>query len=140
MDQPDPAALIAAALAARDLAYVPYSRFSVGAAVLTASGRIFSGGNIENAAYPMTVCAERVALFSAYASGERAISALAVVTPTLDVASPCGACRQVIFELAPHASIILLNLAGAVRYTSPAELLPYGFGPSQLAQARSDDP
>jgi cytidine deaminase len=96
MNQPDDTALISAALTARSLAYTPYSNFNVGAAVLTASGRIFSGGNIENASYPMTLCAERVALVSAYAAGERTIQALAVVTPTLDVASPCGACRQVI--------------------------------------------
>ena len=134
MNQPDDTALISAALTARSLAYTPYSNFNVGAAVLTASGRIFSGGNIENASYPMTICAERVALVSAYAAGERTIQALAVVTPTLDVASPCGACRQVIFELAPHARIILLNLNGAVRYTTPAELLPHGFGPTQLTE------
>lgn len=136
MNQPDDTALISAALAARSLAYTPYSNFNVGAAVLTASGRIFSGGNIENASYPMTLCAERVALVSAYAAGERAIQALAVVTPTLDVASPCGACRQVIFELAPHARIMLLNLHGAVRYTTPAELLPHGFGPTQLTEGQ----
>jgi cytidine deaminase len=134
MNQPDDTALISAALTARSLAYTPYSHFNVGAAVLTASGRIFSGGNIENASYSMTLCAERVALVSAYAAGERTIQALAVVTPTLDVASPCGACRQVIFELAPHARIILLNLNGAVRYTTPAELLPHGFGPTQLTE------
>jgi cytidine deaminase len=136
VDNPEYSALIAAALAARNLAYAPYSRFAVGAAVLSASGRIFSGGNIENAAYPMSICAERVALFSAYAAAERSISALAVVTPTHAVASPCGACRQVIFELAPQARIILLNLAGAIHYTSPAELLPHGFGPTQLDEAR----
>lgn len=133
----DDTLLISAALTARSLAYTPYSNFNVGAAVLTASGRIFSGGNIENASYSMTLCAERVALVSAYAAGERTIRALAVVTPTLDVASPCGACRQVIFELAPHARIILLNLDGAVRYTTPAELLPYGFGPTQLTEGQS---
>ncbi|RRR72275.1 MAG: cytidine deaminase [Candidatus Viridilinea halotolerans] len=126
--------LIGAAIAARNLAYAPYSRFAVGAALLTASGRIFSGGNIENAAYPLAMCAERVALFSAYAASERDIRALAVVTPTHDVASPCGACRQVMLELAPHARVILLNLTGAVRYTSPAELLPHGFGPTQLQE------
>ena len=134
MNQPDDTALISAALTARSLAYTPYSNFNVGAAVLTASGRIFSGGNIENASYSMTICAERVALVSAYAAGERTIQALAVVTPTLDVASPCGACRQVILELAPHARIILLNLTGAVRYTTPAELLPHGFGSTQLTE------
>lgn len=135
MDQPDYAALTAAAAAARSLAYAPYSRFLVGAAALTASGRIFPGGNIENAAYPMTVCAERVALFSAYAAGEREIVALAVVTDTDDVASPCGACRQVIFELAPRATLVLANLAGRQLLTTPQELLPHGFGPAQLDEA-----
>lgn len=136
MDQPEYAALIEAALAARSLAYAPYSRFQVGAAVLTASGRIFPGGNIENAAYPMTVCAERVALFSAYAHEEREIVALAVATATDDVASPCGACRQVIFELAPRSRVILLNLAGGSRITTPQELLPHGFGPAQLDESQ----
>jgi cytidine deaminase len=135
VDQPDYAALAEAAAAARSLAYAPYSGFLVGAAVLTASGRIFPGGNIENAAYPMTVCAERVALFSAYAAGERTIVALAVVTDTADVASPCGACRQVIFELAPKSQLLLLNLRGAMRATTPQELLPGGFGPGQLEEA-----
>jgi cytidine deaminase len=136
MTQPDYAALAQAAIAARDLAYAPYSRFAVGAAVLTAAGRVFLGGNIENAAYPMTICAERVALFSAYAAGERTIVALAVATPTDDVASPCGACRQVIFELAPQCGILLLNLHGNQRLTTPGELLPHGFGSAQLDEAR----
>lgn len=135
MDQPDYAALTEAALGARSLAYAPYSHFLVGAAALTASGKIFPGGNIENAAYPMTVCAERVALFSAYAAGEREIVALAVVTDTDDVASPCGACRQVIFELAPRATILLLNLQERRRLVTPQDLLPHGFGPGQLDEA-----
>lgn len=135
MDQPDYAALATAAINARALAYAPYSRFQVGAVVLTTTGRLFLGGNIENAAYPMTICAERVALFSAYAAGEREIVALAVATDTADVASPCGACRQVIFELAPRARLLLVNLAGAQRFTSAAELLPHGFGPPQLHEA-----
>ncbi|NTU78681.1 MAG: cytidine deaminase [Chloroflexales bacterium] len=136
MDQPDYADLVAAAFTACDLAYAPYSRFQVGAAALTASGRIFRGGNIENAAYPMTVCAERVALFSAYAAGEREIIALAVVTPTDEVASPCGACRQVLLELAPNCQVILLNKAGRQQRTTPRDLLPHGFGPTQLEEAR----
>jgi cytidine deaminase len=135
VDRPDYAALAEAAIAARSLAYAPYSRFQVGAALLTASGRVFPGGNIENAAYPMTVCAERVALFSAYAAGEREFVALAVATDTDDVASPCGACRQVIFELAPRAAVLLLNLRGQRRLSSAAELLPHGFGPAQLDEA-----
>lgn len=136
MDQAEYAALEQAAITARNLAYAPYSHFQVGAAVLTASGRIFPGGNIENAAYPMTVCAERVALFSAYAAGEREIVALAVATATDDVASPCGACRQVIFELAPHARVTLLNLDGRRRITTAQELLPHGFGAQQLDEGQ----
>ncbi|MBX0330436.1 cytidine deaminase [Oscillochloris sp. ZM17-4] len=136
MTRPDYAALSAAALEARGRAYAPYSHFHVGAAALTASGRIFLGGNIENAAYPMTVCAERVAIFSAYAAGEREIVALAVVTPTDEVASPCGACRQVIFELAAHCEVLLLNLAGAQRLVTPQDLLPHGFGARQLEESR----
>jgi cytidine deaminase len=119
---------------------VPYSSFAVGAAVLTASGAIFAGGNIENAAYPLCLCAERVALFSAYAAGERDIVALAVVTPTDDVASPCGACRQVMVELAPRCQVLLLNMYGAQRITTPQELLPYSFGANQLEeQQRTGD-
>jgi cytidine deaminase len=125
-------ALLEAAQAARQLAYVPYSGFAVGAAVLTTSGAIFAGGNIENAAYPLTLCAERVALFSAYAAGERDIIALAVVTPTDEAASPCGACRQVLIELAPHCTVLLSNLTGAQRRTTPEELLPHSFGARQL--------
>ncbi len=135
MELPEYAALAEAAIAARELAYAPYSHFQVGAAVLTASGRIFRGANIENAAYPMTICAERVALFNAYAAGEREIVALAVVTPTDDVASPCGACRQVIFELAPRSAVLLLNRRGERRLTSPQALLPHGFGATQLDEA-----
>ncbi|WP_322823179.1 cytidine deaminase [Chloroflexus sp.] len=134
----DPVALeqlIAAALHARQRAYAPYSHFAVGAAVLTDDGHIFSGANIENASYPLTICAERVALFCAHMAAAGPVIALAVVTPTPTVASPCGACRQVIFELAPQAQIILLNHDGSERrLTTPHELLPYGFGPDQLVR------
>lgn len=119
--------LLAAAAAARERAYCPYSTFAVGAAVRTASGALFYGCNIENAAYPSTICAERVALFSAYASGEREIVALAVIADTPEPVSPCGGCRQVIFELAPRAVVLLANLYGAWRMTTITELLPAGF-------------
>ncbi|PDV97407.1 cytidine deaminase [Candidatus Chloroploca asiatica] len=128
-------ALATAAQNARNLAYAPYSHFQVGAAVLTASGKIFCGGNIENAAYPLTICAERVALYSAYAAGEREILALAVVTDTDDVASPCGACRQVMIELSPQCGVLLLNMQGHQRLTTPHELLPHSFGATQLDEA-----
>ena len=136
MVQTDYTALIDAALEGRGQAYAPYSRFVVGAAVITASGKIFRGCNIENAAYSLGMCAERVALFSAYAAGEKEFVALAVVTSTNDVASPCGACRQVIFELAPHSTIVLLNLRGDQRLTNAQELLPHGFGATQLDESR----
>jgi cytidine deaminase len=135
MAQPDYATLMDAALQARAHAYVPYSKFAVGAAVLSANGTIVPGCNIENAAYPMTICAERVALFSAYAAGASDIVAIAVVTDTAEVASPCGACRQVINELAPHATIVLFNLHGAQQLTDIQQLLPHGFGPRQLEEA-----
>lgn len=136
VDQTELTALVQTAIEARARAYAPYSRFLVGAAVRTASGRVFAGGNIENAAYPMCICAERVALFSAYAAGEREITALAVATDTIAVASPCGACRQVMLELAPQAQIILVNLHGQQQLTTPQALLPHGFGASQLDEGR----
>ncbi len=135
MVQLDYAALKAAALAARERAYAPYSRFLVGAAVLTASGKIFPGCNIENAAYSVGVCAERAALFSAYAAGEQHIVAMAVVTATEAVASPCGACRQVMIELAPDCPVLLFNLRGDEQISSSRALLPNSFGTSQLDEA-----
>jgi cytidine deaminase len=136
VEQPDYAALVEAAIKASKQAYAPYSNFHVGAAVLSSSGKIFWGANIENAAYPMTICAERVALFSAYVAGEREIVALAVITPTDEAASPCGACRQVMLELAPRCAVILLNRHGERQLSSPQALLPHGFGAAQLDEAR----
>ncbi len=123
----DYSALVAQAIAARERAYCPYSGFAVGAAVLTASERIFPGCNVENAAYPATVCAERTALLSAYAAGEREIIAIAVVADTPEPVSPCGTCRQVIHELAPRCAVILANMRGDIYPTTPQELLPGGF-------------
>ena len=125
-------ALIAAARAARDQAYAPYSRFHVGAAVLTADGTIIPGCNIENAAYPSTMCAERVALYNAYAHGAREIVALAVIADTPGPVSPCGGCRQVMAELCPGATIFLANTAGAWVQTTLKALLPGAFDPNDL--------
>lgn len=119
--------LVAQAYDARARAYVPYSHFAVGAAALTRSGRIFPGCNIENAAYPATICAERAALISAYAAGEREIVALAVIADTPGPVSPCGTCRQVLLELAPGCAVVLANTRGALQVLTPAELLPGGF-------------
>jgi cytidine deaminase len=123
----DYSALIAQAIAARSRAYCPYSGFAVGAAVLTASERIFPGCNVENAAYPAAVCAERTALLSAYAAGQREIIAIAVVADTHEPVSPCGTCRQVLHELAPRCAVILANMRGDIYLTTPQELLPGGF-------------
>jgi len=140
MTTPDYASLVAAATQARLRAYAPYSHFAVGAVALSSSGLLFPGCNIENAAYPATTCADRIALFNAYAAGERDIVALAIVADTLGPVSPCGTCRQVIFELAPHAVVILANLRGQQRITTPLELLPDGFSSSRLQEAQSSLP
>jgi cytidine deaminase len=124
--------LVAQAAAARERAYCPYSGFAVGAAALTASGRVFPGCNVENAAYPATICAERAALLGAYAAGEREIVALAVIADTPGPVSPCGTCRQVIHELAPSCMVALANTRGDIQLTTPQELLPGGFMPTDL--------
>ena len=118
--------LLNAALSARERAYAPYSKFLVGAAVLAKSGKIYTGCNIENSSYGLTVCAERNALFSAVGAGEREFTALCVVGDTEAPISPCGACRQVMAEF-KVPRIILANLRGDVKEYTLEELLPYGF-------------
>ena len=118
--------LLNAALSARERAYAPYSKFLVGAAVLAKSGKIYTGCNIENASYGLTVCAERNALFSAVGAGEREFIALCVVGDTEAPISPCGACRQVMAEF-KVPRVILANLKGDVKEYTLEELLPYGF-------------
>ncbi len=132
--RPDYTDLVEQARAARERAYIPYSHFAVGAAVQTATGRVFPGCNVENAAYPATICAERVALASAYAAGERAITAIAVVADTPGPVSPCGTCRQVLLELAPDCTVLLTNLRGELRMTTPRDLLPAGFTSESLPE------
>ncbi|WP_314626411.1 cytidine deaminase [uncultured Selenomonas sp.] len=122
----DDKALVELAKKARANAYAPYSGFSVGAAVLAADGRVFSGCNIENASYGLTNCAERTAIFSAVAAGARELAALAVVADGELPCSPCGACRQVIAEFAVER-IILANLAGKSRVVTKEDLLPFAF-------------
>jgi cytidine deaminase len=118
------------ARAARTRAYAPYSRFLVGAVLLTRDGRRFHGCNVENAAYGLCNCAERTALFTAIAAGCRPgeFAALAVVADTPDAVSPCGACRQVMAELCDQTMPVLLgNLGDQLRQTTVAELLPGSF-------------
>jgi len=125
--------LIQAAMQARAQAYTPYSHYQVGAALLTASGAIFSGCNIENAVYPATCCAERVTIFKAVSAGERQFRALAVVTH--NGGSPCGVCRQVMREFAPDLLVLIGNIAGEVRRVTLPALLPDSFGPEDLGYA-----
>ncbi len=117
---------------ARDNAYAPYSNFKVGAAVVTRSGKIFTGCNIENASYGLTICAERVAIFKAVSEGERDISSIVVVTDTNPPAAPCGACRQVMREFGKEIEVIMTNLEGDMIVKPLSELLPLDFGPEDL--------
>lgn len=125
--------LIAEALKAREFAYVPYSKFQVGAALLTEDGKVYKGSNIENAAYSLCNCAERTALFKAYSEGEKSFKMLAVAADTPGPVSPCGACRQVISELcSPNMPVILTNLNGQVKEMTVQELLPGAFSSEDL--------
>lgn len=120
---------------ARERAYVPYSEFKVGAALLAADGTVFHGCNIENSGYSMTNCAERTAFFKAISDGVKDFTALAVVADTEGPCSPCGACRQVMSEFcAPDMPVYLTNLKGDVLETTVAELLPGAFSPGDLGK------
>ncbi|HNW95357.1 MAG TPA: cytidine deaminase [Anaerolineaceae bacterium] len=124
--------LIRRAKEARELAYAPYSRYRVGAAVLSADGQVFTGSNIENAAYPSSLCAERVAIFKAVSEGHRKLEAVAVVTK--NGGSPCGGCRQVMREFGGTQMLVLIaDESGTLlaEFTLDA-LLPRSFGPDEL--------
>lgn len=116
----------------RAKAYAPYSQYQVGAALLTKSGRIYGGCNIENASYGASICAERVAVARAVADGERDFVALAVVADGPEPGSPCGICRQFLAEFAPRLTLIMGNLEGKVRYGSLEQYLPYAFNKDYL--------
>ena len=127
----DPAQLLTKAAEARQRAYAPYSKFLVGASLLTESGQIFTGSNVENASYGLTICAERTAVFKAVSEGHQRFQCLALSVQG-DV-SPCGACRQVLYEFAPSLTILIGNEDGTlIRETSLDILLPQAFGPSSL--------
>jgi len=125
--------LIRAALAAPSGAYAPYSRFAVGAAVQGAGGRIYSGCNVENASYGLTVCAERVAILKAVSEGEKELVALAVAADTATPASPCGACRQVMAEFGIKR-VVMCNTKGELLTVTLDELLPYAFDKADLPE------
>ena len=123
--------LINQAANARQWAYVPYSHYAVGAALLTASGRVYEGVNIENAAYPVTVCGERVAVFKAVSEGEREFEAIAVVTS--NGGTPCGSCRQVLSEFGLDTLVIIADETGKIHQElTVGQLLPGAFSPASL--------
>jgi cytidine deaminase len=124
--------LIKEAEKARKKAYTPYSKFKVGAAVLCDDGKIFSGCNIENASFGLTICAERVAFFKAISEGSTKFKAFAVIGNTDKPCSPCGACRQVISEFGEDIPLIMTNLKGDVKIKKIKELLPEAFGKNDL--------
>jgi len=119
--------LVGAARQARDAAYARYSQFHVGAAVRSRSGRIFTGCNIENASYGLSMCAERVAIFNAVSAGEREIAEIAVLTDASQPSPPCGACRQVLYEFGKTAKVILANLVGSTIVSDIQTLFPQPF-------------
>jgi cytidine deaminase len=126
-------ALIQQAIDASTYAYIPYSQYPVGAALLSMDGRIFTGCNIESAAYPAGICAERTALFKAVSEGVKTFQAIAVVTR--GGGSPCGICRQAMAEFAPTMRVIIADLDGKIHHDTTLDvLLPLNFGPSDLAE------
>ena len=136
----DASALLDQAVQARDRAYAPYSGFRVGAALRASDGTVFLGCNVENAAYPATICAERTALVSAVAAGHRVFDAIAVIGSGPGPTTPCGVCRQMLYEFAPD---LLVHAAGtdggSASFRLGEDLLPHGFGPTRL-QAGTTDP
>lgn len=124
------------ALAARKFSHSPFSHFRVGAAVLTSAGRVFTGCNIENSSYGLTMCAERTALFKSVSEGHKRFKAIAIASDKQDLTPPCGACRQVIIDLAGNIDIILTNKRGMMKVFTMKELLPHAFTKKNLDSLR----
>lgn len=123
--------LIETALEVRNRAYAPYSKYNVGAALLSSTGKVYSGVNVENAAYPTSICAERVAVFNAVTHGERDFIAIAVATN--NGGTPCGSCRQVLSEFGLDILVLVVDSTGTVKQEAPLEyFLPGAFTPSDL--------
>jgi len=138
LSEPGNQLLIEAARAARLRSVAPFSNFRVGAALQTAAGRVFTGCNVESASYGLTVCAERVAIWKALSEGERDFTDLVIVADTESLTPPCGTCRQIIWEFAKHATIVLANLRGQKEVVSIKELLPRAFDARFLKEADSN--
>ena len=130
--------LLETAKTARLQSIAPFSNFLVGAALKTADGKVYTGCNVESASYGLTVCAERVAIWKALSEGERDFIELAIVADTGSLTPPCGTCRQIIWEFAKSATIMLGNLRGETQIVSISELLPRAFDARFLKQAAED--
>jgi cytidine deaminase len=128
--------LVQKAAQAKEKAYVPYSKFRVGAALLTEDGTVFTGCNIENASFGLSNCAERTAIFKAISEGFQKIKAIAISTDTEKITSPCGACRQVIMEFGDEIDVIMANVHGQYQVYKAKELLPLAFSPAKLEEER----
>ena len=129
--------LLEAAKAARLRSIAPFSNFLVGAAIKTDEGKVYIGCNVESASYGLTVCAERVAIWKALSEGERQFTELAIVADTDTLTPPCGTCRQIIWEFAKNATIMLGNLRGETQIVSIKELLPRAFDARFLSAAKA---
>jgi cytidine deaminase len=128
----DDAALLRAARDARDKAHAPFSRFKVGAAIRSGDGRVYTGCNIENASFTLGICAERVAIFKALSEGAKGFRQVVIVTDAKKLTPPCGACRQILWEFAPHAEIVLANVRGRSKRMTIASLIPSPFDARDL--------
>jgi cytidine deaminase len=132
VSEPDWDPLVKVALKMRKKAYAPYSGYHVGAALLSKSGRVFRGCNVENASYPVCICAERVALGAAVAAGCRDFTALVIATRGPKPGTPCGLCRQALSEFAPDLPVLLVTPEGKRASWTVKKLLPGSFGPADL--------
>jgi len=129
-------ALIRAAKQAKQKAYAPYSNFRVGAAIRTRKGKVYTGCNIENSSYGLTICAERTAIFKAISEGEKEFTAIAVASDDADFCPPCGACRQVLMDFAPSIDFIMIDGRGKEKVVPLKALFPLPFGPDHLLKKR----
>jgi cytidine deaminase len=128
--------LAAAALEAKEFAHAPYSKFRVGAAILTKDGQIITGCNIESSSYGLTICAERTAIFKAYSEGIRDFTAIAVVSDDPEFTPPCGACRQVLIDLAGNIDFVMMNAKKKLKVISLKSLIPLAFTSKNLNRVR----
>lgn len=134
--RPEYKRLVKEALEAKKRSHAPYSRFRVGAALLTTGGKIYRGCNVEISTYALTICAERTAIFKAVSEGDKEFKAIAVVSDDPGYTPPCGACRQVLMDLAGNIDFLMVNGKGSVKVLKMRELLPHAFGQKNLERTR----